>query len=206
VRILAVADAEERALGEHFDPARWRGVDLLVSCGDLRPDYLDYLVSRLNVPCLYVRGNHDSSYEESPPGGCENLHGRVVEVGGLRFAGLEGSRWYGGKGVEYSDRSIALRAWLLSWRVRMAGGVDVLVTHAPPLLPAAADAPPDRVHQGFPAFTDLAARFRPQLFLHGHTHLGYGRGQRERLLGPTRVIDCYGHCLIEVEPPRGRAR
>jgi Icc-related predicted phosphoesterase len=202
VRILAVADVEERALGEHFDPERWRGIDLIVSCGDLDSDYLDYLVSRLNVPCLYVRGNHDRAYEQRPPGGCEDVHSRVVRVAGLRFAGLEGSRWYGGKGVEYSDRAVALRAWLLAWRIRMAGGVDVLVTHAPPLLPSTSDAPVDRVHEGFEAFTALAERFRPQLFLHGHTHLGYGRGQRERRLGATRVIDCYGHALIEVEPPR----
>jgi Icc-related predicted phosphoesterase len=201
VRILAVADVEERALGEHFDPERWRGVDLILSCGDLDSDYLDYLVSRLNVPCFYVRGNHDLAYAERPPGGCEDVHLRIVNYRGLRIGGLEGSRWYGGKGVEYSDRGVAMRAWLLGWRIRFAGGIDVLMTHAPPLLPST-DPPVDRVHQGFEAFTGLAERFRPQILLHGHTHLGYGRGQRERLLGATRVIDCYGHSLVEIEPRR----
>jgi predicted phosphodiesterase len=202
VKILAVADVEERALGEHFDPERWRGVDLIASCGDLDPGYLDYLVSRLNVPCYYVRGNHDAGYGQRPPGGCQDVHLRVVNYRGLRIAGLEGSRWYGGKGVEYSDRSVALRASLLGWRIRLAGGIDILMTHAPPLLPSSSDAPVDRVHQGFEAFTLLAERFRPQILLHGHTHLGYGRGQRERRIGAIRVIDCYGHALVEVEPRR----
>ncbi|HEV8632628.1 MAG TPA: metallophosphoesterase [Chloroflexota bacterium] len=202
MKILAVADVEERALGEHFDPERWRGVDLIASCGDLDPGYLDYLVSRLNVPCYYVRGNHDAAYGQRPPGGCQDVHLRVVNYRGLRIAGLEGSRWYGGKGVEYSDRSVALRASLLGWRIRLAGGIDILMTHAPPLLPSSSDAPVDRVHQGFEAFTLLAERFRPQILLHGHTHLGYGRGQRERRIGAIRVIDCYGHALVEVEPRR----
>ena len=57
MKILAVADAEERALGEHFNPERWQGVELVLSLGDLKADYLDYLVTRLNVPLLYVRGS-----------------------------------------------------------------------------------------------------------------------------------------------------
>src|SRR5689334_13734228 len=111
MKILAVADVEDRALADHFDPERWRGVSLICSLGDLKPEYLDYLVSRLNVPLLYVRGNHDTGYAESPPAGCEDVNGRVVKVDGLRIAGLEGSRWYGGSGVEYSERHTALRAF-----------------------------------------------------------------------------------------------
>ena len=199
MRILAVADAEERALGEHFDPNRWRGVDLIVSCGDLEPEYLDYLVSRLNVPCFYVRGNHDRSYAERPPGGCESIHGRIVSHRGLRLGGIEGSLWYGGKGVEYSERSLAWRSWMLGLRARLTGGLDVVVTHSPPLLAGESEAT-DKVHRGVQAYTDLIEKQQPLLFLHGHTHLGYGRGQRERRVGATRVIDCYGHALIEVEP------
>lgn len=199
MKILAVADTQDRALGEHFDPDRWRDVDLLISCGDLDPDYLDYLVSRMNVRCLYVRGNHDTAYVDSPPGGCDNISGRVVRHKGLRIAGLDGSRWYGGKGIEYSDRWMGVRAWRLSWKIRFAGGVDILVTHSPPAMPPPpGHPPPDRVHAGFECFTELAERHRPVLFLHGHTHLGYGRGIRERLLGSTRVVDCYGSYLIEL--------
>src|SRR5438067_13888266 len=113
MKILAVADAEERALGEHFNPERWRGVDLVLSLGDLKADYLDYLVSRLNVPLLYVRGNHDAAYRDQPPLGCEDVNGRVVRTLGLKIAGLEGSRWYGGSGVEYGDGEMALRTFML---------------------------------------------------------------------------------------------
>jgi Icc-related predicted phosphoesterase len=206
MRILAVADAEDRALADHFDPERWRGVDLILSLGDLKPSYLDYLVSRLNVPLLYVRGNHDAGYEQAPPAGCDDVNGRVLKVGGLRIAGLEGSRWYGGSGVEYSDRHMAFRAFMLGLRIRLAGGVDVVMTHAPPTFgnPAIDDAL-DKVHAGFDSFRKLALAHQPRLFLHGHTHLNYGRNKREQMLGRTRVIDCYGATLIELDPSQRAA-
>lgn len=37
-----------------------RDVDVVISCEDLCCEYLDYLVSMLNVPLLYVPGNHDN--------------------------------------------------------------------------------------------------------------------------------------------------
>lgn len=199
MRILAVADTEDRTLSEHFNPERYRDVDLVVSLGDLDADYLDYLVSRLNVRCLYVRGNHDAAYHERPPAGCENVDGRVLTCGGLRFAGLEGSRWYGGRGVEYGDRHMAWRGLMLGLRIRVAGGVDVIMAHAPPTYPDdPLDATVDRVHAGFLTFQRLIETYRPKLFLHGHTHLGYGRNKRERAIGATRVIDCYGATLIDL--------
>jgi Icc-related predicted phosphoesterase len=211
VKILAVADREDRALADHFDPRRWAGIDLIVSCGDLKPEYLDYLVSCLNVPLVYVRGNHDTTYDSHHMGGCQNLHGRVVRVQGLRIAGLEGSRWYGGRGIEYGDRAMAMRAWLLSMKIRLSRGVDVIVTHAPPSFPPSADglpdpshrgvgAPrePDLVHAGFDSLQTLVRRHAPRALLHGHTHLDYGRARRERQLGATRVIDCYGAFQVEV--------
>ncbi|TAK23305.1 MAG: metallophosphoesterase [Chloroflexota bacterium] len=197
VRILAVADAEERALGEHFNPDRWGRIDLVISCGDLDPNYLDYLVTRFNTPLFYVRGNHDASYVDQPPGGCENLDGHVRRFSGLRIAGLEGSRWYGGSGVEYTDSSMRWRTRLLDLRIRMARGIDILVTHAPPAMPDGSEAT-DRLHRGFHCFSDLIQRHQPQLALHGHTHLGYGSGVRQRTLNSTRVIDCYRHTIVEL--------
>src|SRR5579884_1257040 len=197
MKILAVADTEDRALSEHFNRERYGDVDLIVSCGDLKASYLDYLISQLNVPLLYVRGNHDAAYVEQPPGGCDDLDGRVRRVAGLRIAGLEGSRWYGGKGVEYGDLRMGLKAAALDVKIRLAGGVDILVAHAPPTFPDGEEQPAaDRVHAGFPAFQRLIECHQPKLFLHGHTHLGYGRNKRERLIGKTRVIDCYGAYLI----------
>ena len=199
MKILAVADAEDRALADHFDPQRWKDVDLLISCGDIKPGYLDYLVTRLGVPCYYVRGNHDAIYGQDPPGGCESLDGRVVRFNGLRIGGLEGARWYGGQGVEYGDTAMAWKTLKLRLKIKLAGGVDLLVSHAPPVFPEGTQgAVTDRVHTGFEAFNRLIEAHGPRVWLHGHTHLGYGRAKREVRIGGTRVVDCYGSWLLEL--------
>src|SRR2546428_11587343 len=82
---------------------------LVLTCGYLPFDYLEYIVSRVNVPLLYVPGNHDPDLgpgddtfsplrAERPskgPEGCVNVDGRIVEAAGLRVAGLGGSMRYG---------------------------------------------------------------------------------------------------------------
>ena len=62
MKILAIADTEERCLWECFRKERFEGVDLILSAGDLDPDYLEFLVTVINKPLIYVRGNHDDRY------------------------------------------------------------------------------------------------------------------------------------------------
>ncbi len=42
MKILAIADTEERCLWECFRKERFEGVDLILSAGDLDPDYLEF--------------------------------------------------------------------------------------------------------------------------------------------------------------------
>src|SRR5256886_1717754 len=76
----------------------------------------------MDVPLLYVPGNHDESLEprdmswmplraELPircPQGCDSIDGRVVEVHGLRIAGLGGSLRYKEGPNQYSQGQIVL--------------------------------------------------------------------------------------------------
>lgn len=218
MRILAVSDAEELSLHEYFLRERWGQIDLIISCGDLPPDYLEFLESVFDVPLLYVRGNHDLRYVEQPPLGCEDIHGRLVTVNGLRVFGLEGSPYYGGQELQYTElqmRMMIWRAWPQLWR---AHGMDILVTHAPPqycedgncLQPSGIGAPcgrhqsrtcvdaSDLPHRGFKVLRELTLKYAPRYLLHGHTHLNYHLGARRCRLGATEVIDCYGHVLLEV--------
>ena len=83
MKILLVADYEMRELWNYWESAgkkRTEGVELILSAGDIRPHYLEFLVTMLNVPCLYVRGNHDGYYDVEPPGGCIDIDGRVCEI------------------------------------------------------------------------------------------------------------------------------
>ncbi len=83
MKILLVADREDEKVWNYWDAVgknRYEGVDLILSAGDIKAAYLEFLVTMLNVPCLYVRGNHDQMYHEQPPKGCVCIDGGVIEV------------------------------------------------------------------------------------------------------------------------------
>ena len=172
-----------------------RAARLIVACGDLPFDYLGHLMNALDVPLVFVPGNHDpdiSGYRISRAGlpvraglparlpwpeGAVSAERRVVDVAGLRIAGLGGCRRYSEGPNQYTDRQQARRARALSrraqWRQARDGrGIDVLLTHAPPEGAGDAEDPP---HRGFRALTRLAARLQPPLLLHGHVHPLTGR-------------------------------
>ena len=69
MRILALADEEAKYYWDYFDKSKLEGIDLILSCGDLKPEYLSFLATFAKVPILYVRGNHDDIYETRPPEG-----------------------------------------------------------------------------------------------------------------------------------------
>ena len=140
MRVLAIADVEDDLLLarlSHADPAH--RYDLVISCGDLRPSYLDSVATLANAPLAYVRGNHDTSYEDSFAMGGINLDRRIERIGGLRFAGLEGSLnyWWGmsadvvrlelGEGIATGQRRLlqTLRQALLEGRLHPFEGMLV---------------------------------------------------------------------------------
>jgi uncharacterized protein len=195
MRILAVADVQHKALYDHFEPRRWSGVDLVISCGDLKAEYLSFLVTMINKPLLYVPGNHDESYEKAPPEGCDSVDGRVVSVKAIRVGGLGGSIWYNGRGLQYSEKQMARRAGKLIRLAGRAGGIDVFVSHAPPkgvhdLL--------DKCHTGFESFRTLMEELRPRVFIHGHNHEVYGGKERETEVDGIRVINACGYYDFEL--------
>ena len=59
MKLLAISDQISPVIYGHLEDASFRQIDLVISCGDLPLDYLEYIVSMLNVPCYFVPGNHD---------------------------------------------------------------------------------------------------------------------------------------------------
>jgi predicted phosphodiesterase len=211
LKIFAVADeVDESTFGDKLDSLR---PDLVVSCGDLPFDYLEYLVGRLDVPLLYVLGNHDpglaspnspwmSLQQDAPvpgPQGCDNIDGRITEVRGLRIAGLGGSLRYKEGPNQYSQAQMRWRALNLEFRIRLkrvrAGSkLDVLLTHAPPFGSGGAE---DAAHVGFAAFLRIIRDLQPSLLIHGHIH-PYGRAMPERNIGGTRIVNAVPSRVIEL--------
>ena len=195
MKILAVGDSVEPSLYDHFDKSRYADIDLIMSCGDVETGYLDFLTTALSTPLYYVRGNHDRSrFDGFMPS--SNIDGKVVVYKGVKIAGLEGSMWYGGRGVEYGEREMSWRIFKLGMKIRLKGGVDIVLAHAPPY---GINDLPDQAHRGFKSFRRLIAQFHPKYFLHAHVHPNYlYRMKRVTLLGETKVVNCSGSYILEI--------
>ncbi|HKH58641.1 MAG TPA: metallophosphoesterase [Rubrobacter sp.] len=205
MKILCISDQVERMLYGPNLTSYARGVEAVISCGDLPFDYLEYIVTFLGVPVYYVLGNHDPGPEGPEyPGGCTPLDGRVVEAegegGGVVLAGLSGSPLYSGGPNQYTERHMRRRARTLSVRIRCRSLVgrpkpEIFATHSPPFGLGDQD---DMAHVGFESFVDLIDRHEPPLWLHGHVHL-YGPDQeRVRQKGDTKIVNVYGHRILDV--------
>ena len=197
MKILAVSDVECPALWDYYRPERVAGVDLIISCGDLKREYLEFLVTMTNKPVLYVPGNHDKGYVTAPPEGCENIDGIVYEYRGVRFLGLGGCKLYNDPVYQYTEDQMARRIRRVRKQLRKSGGVDVIVTHA---APTGCGDRHDPAHRGFDCFLDLMDKYRPQYFVHGHVHMIYDSDVPRRMTyGQTEVINAYERYVLDVD-------
>lgn len=197
MKILLISDEEDKYLWDYYRPGRFDGIDLILSAGDLKPEYLSFLVTMANRPLLYIHGNHDGRYEAFPPEGCDCIDDRLVVVNGLRILGLGGCPLYSGGPHQYTERQMRLRIWRLGRKIRRAGGVDIVLTHAPVRGYGDMD---DIAHRGFEAFLPLLERWKPRYLVHGHIHLNYGvRFPHVLTYGDTTLINACGRYLLEID-------
>ena len=88
------------------------------------------------------------------------------------------------------------RIWKLGWQIRRAGGVDIVLAHAPVRGFGDGD---DYAHMGFEAFLPLLDRYKPRYLIHGHVHMEYGRDiARVLRRGDTTIITAYERYTLEV--------
>ena len=141
MKILVVADIVTPELTEGILGTVSSEVDLIISCGDLPPEYLSSLTHYFGVPLYYVKGNHDIRYQDSPPQGCQHIHRQVVTFQGVRFLGLSGSRWYNGGMNQYHEKEMSRfirKLWLtLFWSCYAAAKIGRRLGHYPHAAPFA---------------------------------------------------------------------
>lgn len=194
MKILAISDVEEKVLYEETKREKIGAVDVIISCGDLETDYLSYISTVYGAPLFYVRGNHDKMLTEQVAGG-ENLHGRIVQYKSLRLMGFEGGPYFSGDGIEYTDSRMKVQTSLAIVKAKFLGKPDIVVAHTPP---SGIHEGGDYSHRGFSGFNQIIEKLQPRFFLHGHTHLNYGRNlPRVTKVNSTTVINVYGYYVIQ---------
>lgn len=196
MKILLLADIEDPALWDYYSPDRVKGYDLILAAGDLKAEYLTFLVTMSNLPVFYVHGNHNAAYDHYPPEGCECIDDRLVTYRGLRILGLGGSALYSREPYQYTEREMRRRIARLRFAVWKARGVDIVLTHCPPKGYGDAD---DYAHRGFEAFLPMLDRWKPKALVHGHVHMTYGNIKRELPYGETRIINAYQRYTLEID-------
>ncbi len=180
---------------------RYSDIELVVSCGDIPSVYLEFIISVLNIPLFYVRGNHDESYSERPPGG-EDLHNKIRHYKGLTFAGLEGSIQYNRGDIQYTEMQMMGMVMQMGPRIGMSRlrnghGIDILITHSPP---RGIHDMEDLPHNGFRALLRFMEWYKPRYMLHGHVHTYDRRKTTRTLYEETQVININPITVLEIEP------
>ncbi|MDQ3766732.1 MAG: metallophosphoesterase [Actinomycetota bacterium] len=220
-RILAIADEVDNVLYSKESLGRLNP-HLVVACGDLPGDYLEYIVTMSSVPLVFVPGNHDpdlsrprpeeelasftqpfgfdrANRDTPGPAGCINADGRILEAAGVVIAGLGGSYAYNFGPNQYTESQMRRRTLRLQVRDRLRRArnrrpIDLLITHAPP---RGLGDEGDLAHRGFACFHPLVRSLGPELLAHGHIHL-YGRQPPTHRLADTEVVNVVGHRLLEL--------
>ena len=119
MKILVLADVESKYLWDYFEKEKLEGIDLILSCGDLKADYLSFLASFSKVPILYVRGNHDDGYADKEPEGCICIEDKIYVYNGIRIMGLGGSIRYK-KGInQYTQNQMKKRAAMMWPKIKV---------------------------------------------------------------------------------------
>lgn len=217
MKLLCVSDQVDPLVYSTSMKDRFKDVDIVFSAGDLPFEYLDFIVSVLNLPLYFVMGNHDKppvaperAVDPSgvvprwdrniPTHGAIDLGFKAKREQGLLIAGLAGCMLYNGGAHQYSDfqmwlAALALVPKLLFNKLLHGRFLDILLTHAPPL---GIHDRKDTCHRGFSAFLWLMRAFKPRYLIHGHIHLYDMNDVRLTRYSDTTVINAFGHCVVDL--------
>jgi Icc-related predicted phosphoesterase len=221
MKILCVSDQIDPLIYTNSIRQRFADVDLVLSAGDLPMDYLEFIVSSLNKPVLFVFGNHNlkeyakykgiqNQYSEldaiTPSwSGAVHIGSKVKYEEGLIIAGLGGCMRYNRDINQFTDFQMKLEILkllpaLIFNRIFRGRFVDILLTHASP---KGIHDKQDLCHWGFESFLWFMRVFKPRYLIHGHIHLYDLSEVRTTKYNDTLVINAYSHYLINTDENHG---
>jgi Icc-related predicted phosphoesterase len=206
MKVLSLSDKAVPFIYSPLVRSRCKDAHLILGCGDLSYEYLEYIFNALDAPLFFVRGNHDqrveytSGGERTYPHGGIDLHRRTFSSDGLLLAGIEGSLRYREGDFQYSQfemwlNVISLVPAFLRNRLSCGRFLDIFIAHAPPTGIHSCD---DLPHRGIDAFFWLIETFHPRYFFHGHVHLYRPDTPWLTVHGKTSVINTYGYRELDL--------
>ena len=227
MKILAVSDKDDSKLQACVlkNMQFLQNIDLIVSCGDVSKQYLEFLVDNLKKPLFFVEGNHQFlSPEKDIPGnyldnklfdffshdkyitsGGINIHSRIENFNDFVFVGFEGSLRYNKGGFQYTQKEMSKIVDKIKSKIKLIRFFDclfkrkrkdvIVVTHAP--IKDIHDKQ-DLCHQGFTSFKKFVDEIKPVLWLHGHVHFEGQTNSQITKHDNTLVVNTYGFHIINI--------
>ena len=219
MKILCISDTVDPLIYSPSILKRFSNIDMVISAGDLRLNYYDYIVTNLNKPLLFIFGNHRLAgieyyknklqFKDSFPlykdkmkyfVGGSYIDKKVLIKKNVIIAGLGGSRWYNGGENQFTEFGMFLKILFiipqLIWnRIFHGRFLDILVTHSPPW---GIHDKKDQCHTGFKIFIPFINIFKPRFLLHGHIHLYNKNSNRKAKIKDTTVLNVYGHYILDI--------
>lgn len=204
MKILAVSDQVVDRIYGLVSSGHFKDVELIVGCGDLPYEYLEYLVTMLNKPLYYVPGNHDPKFDlqtaASRAQGGSNLDLKTVRHNKFLIGGFGGCVRYRPDGInQYTQTEAYLRAYSMLPKLflnvmRYGRALDILISHSPPF---GIHDDTDPAHHGLKALNWLLHIARPRYHFHGHTHF-FKKNivNAETTIGITKIINVYPYKTI----------
>ena len=181
LKILIIADTHNCLMEEAFVGYN---ADVCLLLGDLSDEDL-YLIKHniTNMPIYGILGNHygQKLYEKY---NIENIHGKVIEINGVKIAGFSGS-------YKYKETDAALYTDKES--LEIAANIpeaDILISHDSPKYLYGKDNP---THCGLKGITRYLEKNQIPLNIHGHYH----RRQKTKLKNGTVVLACHNVEMVD---------
>lgn len=206
MKVLAVSDQVIDRLYSPGVKEAYPDINMIIGCGDLPYNYIEFLASVFNVPMFYVPGNHDPAYKPAETfyarGGL-NLDGEVIYANRLLMTGLGGSiRYPPGGPNQYTQHEMFLRVYRLLPKIFISRRqhkrpLDILVTHSPP---AGIHDDDDPTHHGLRALNFFLRWAQPRYMLHGHT-MFYRQNLQSHITryGVTDIVNVYPYRILKLD-------
>ena len=184
LRMLIIADPHG-CLGE-YDIPRNHNADVCFLLGDLSARDIAIIKAQVvGVPIYGVLGNHDG-FDLYCRSGVENIHGKVVEIKGVKIAGIQGSLRY-----KYSEAPLYTDDESVEIAEAMEAA-DILISHDGPKFLHGIN---DYAHSGLQGVTHYCEKHNTPLNIHGHHH----DNTKNVLENGTTSICCYRVQIIDTE-------
>lgn len=187
IKIIAVSDIEinlKNSDNEYFD--------ILISCGDLSPGYLDYLANEFRTPItIMVHGNHDKKYYKNEIEyenivsfseifkGCLIINSGILNLKkyinkDLIISGYSGALSYGSKPFHFKEKDVNQLKRKIKRKLffEKKKNIDIFISHTAPYIEKTISKY-DRFHEPSKNFGKIYENYFPLLWLYGHIHRNY---------------------------------